>query len=45
LLHLNRAYLMYEGVLGVGFRVKLSDEDIADFDVLKDVVKATIFGF
>jgi len=25
--------------------VKLSDEDIADFEVLRDVAMATIFGF
>jgi len=29
----------------VVFGVKLSDEDIADFEVLRDVAKATIFGF
>jgi len=27
------------------FRVKLSDEDIANFEVLRDVAMATIFGF
>jgi len=27
------------------FGVKLSDEDIADFEVLRDVAMATIFGF
>ena len=27
------------------FGVKLSDEDIADFDFLRDVAMATIFGF
>ena len=26
------------------FAVKLSDEDIADFEVLRDVAMATIFG-
>jgi len=25
--------------------VKLSDEDIADFDVLRDVAVVTVFGF
>ena len=25
--------------------VKLSDEDIADFEVLRDVAKATVFGY
>jgi len=30
---------------GCVFGVKLSDEDIADFEVLRDVVMATIFGF
>ena len=30
---------------GVGFGAKLSDEDIADVDVLTDVAMATIFGF
>jgi len=29
----------------VGFHVKLSDEDIADYEVLRDVAMATIFGF
>jgi len=32
-------------ILGVVFRVKLSDEDIADFELLRDVAMATIFGF
>jgi len=27
------------------FGVKLSDEDIADFEVLKDVAIVTVFGF
>ena len=27
------------------FRVKLSDEDMADFEVPRDVAMATIFGF
>ena len=27
------------------FGVKLSDEDIADLEVLRDVAMATIFGF
>jgi len=27
------------------FGVNLSDEDISDFDVLRDVAMATIFGF
>ena len=27
------------------FGVKISDEDIADFEVLRDVAMATIFGF
>jgi len=27
------------------FGVKLSDEDTADFEVLRDVAMATIFGF
>jgi len=27
------------------FGVKLSNEDIADFEVLRDVAMATIFGF
>ena len=27
------------------FGVKLPDEDIADFEVLRDVAMATIFGF
>jgi len=27
------------------FGVKLSDEDIADFKVLRDVAMATVFGF
>jgi len=29
----------------VVFRFKLSDEDIANFEVLRDVAMATIFGF
>ena len=29
----------------MSFRVKLSDEDIADFEVVRDVAMATIFGF
>jgi len=32
-------------ILGVGFGVKLSDEDIANFEFLRDVTMATIFGF
>jgi len=32
-------------ILGVVFRVKLSDEDIAYFVLLRDVAMATIFGF
>ena len=32
-------------ILGVGFRVKLSDGDIADFALLRDGAMATIFGF
>jgi len=32
-------------ILGVGFRVKLRVEDIANFEVLRDVAMATIFGF
>jgi len=32
-------------ILGVVFGVKLSDEDIADFELLRDVAMATIFGF
>ena len=32
-------------ILGVGFRVKLSDDVIADFEVLRDVAMPTIFGF
>ena len=32
-------------ILGVVFGVKLSDEDIADFKVLKDVAIVTVFGF
>jgi len=32
-------------ILGVVFRVKLSDEDIANFELLSDVAMATIFGF
>ena len=27
------------------FGVKLSDEDIADFEVLRDVAMVTVFGF
>jgi len=27
------------------FGVKLSDEDLADFEVLRDVAMATFFGF
>ena len=30
---------------GFSFWVKLSDEDIVDFEVLRDVAMATIFGF
>ena len=29
----------------MGFPVKLSDEDIADFEVLRDIAIATVFGF
>jgi len=32
-------------ILAVGFQVKVSDDDIADFEVLSDVAMATIFGF
>jgi len=32
-------------ILGVVFGVKLSKEDMADFEVLKDAAMATIFGF
>jgi len=32
-------------ILGVVFGFKLSDEDIPDFEVLRDVAMATIFGF
>ena len=32
-------------ILGVVFRVKLSDENIADFEVLRDFAMATIFSF
>jgi len=32
-------------ILGVGFRGQLSDEDIANFEVLRDVAMATVFGF
>ena len=32
-------------IQGWVFGVKLSDEDIADFEVLRDVAMATIFGF
>jgi len=31
--------------MGGFFRVKLSDEEIANFEVLRDVAMATIFGF
>jgi len=31
--------------MGSVFGVKLSDEDIADFEVLRDVAMATVFGF
>jgi len=31
-------------ILEVVFGVKLSDEDIADFELLRDVAMATIFG-
>jgi len=31
-------------ILGWVFGVKLSDEDIANFEVLRDVAMATIFG-
>jgi len=30
---------------GWAFEVKLSDENIVDFEVLRDVAMATIFGF
>jgi len=30
---------------GCIFRVKLSDEDIANFEVLRDIARATVFGF
>jgi len=30
---------------GLVFGVKLSDEDIADFEVLSDIVMATVFAF
>jgi len=30
---------------GLIFGVKLSDEDVADFEVLRDVAMTTIFGF
>jgi len=30
-------------ILGVDFRVKLSNEDIVDFEVLRDVAMATNF--
>ena len=32
-------------ILGVLVGVKLSEEDIADFELLRDVAMATIFGF
>ena len=32
-------------ILGMVFGVKLYDEDIADFELLRDVAMATIFGF
>jgi len=32
-------------ILGVVFEFKLSDEDIADFELLRDVAMSTIFGF
>jgi len=32
-------------ILGVVFGFKLSDEDIADFEVIRQVAMATIFGF
>jgi len=32
-------------ILGVGFGVKQSDEDIDDFEVLRDVTMATTCGF
>ena len=32
-------------ILGLVFGVKLSDEDIADFEVLRVVARATIFDF
>ena len=32
-------------ILGVVFGVKLSDEDIADFELLRDVAMTTILGF
>jgi len=32
-------------ILGVVFGVKLSDEDIPDFELLRDVAMATMFGF
>jgi len=32
-------------ILGMGFRVKLSGEDIADIEVLRDIAMATFFGF
>ena len=31
--------------LGVGFRVRLSDEDIAKIECLRDAAMATTFGF
>ena len=32
-------------IIVVVFGVKLSDEDIADFEVLRDIAMATIFGY
>jgi len=32
-------------ILGVVFGVKVSDEDIADFEVVRDVAMATILAF
>ena len=32
-------------IVGVVFVVKLSDEDIADFELIRDDAMATIFGF
>jgi len=31
-------------ILGCAFRVKLSDEDIADLEILRNVAQATNFG-